>query len=1068
MDLWNLPKHKKMRNKTIHYLILLLLLIATYVKTQSLFANERQHFQFIDLGLSVDWSTCNLGAVTPEGFGNYFAFGELLPKQQFTKDNYKYSKIVLGDIQGNPLYDVAASLDIFLCRIPKSEEWEELINNCVWSETIENGIKGQRITGPNGNSIFIPLSGWYDSRPQINDVGNYGRYWTSESTDDMANFVYIGSWERGISENPRYMGYSIRIVRAKVNTDDKLHDSCHHPDLPIDSVMPKKKKELPDSCHHPDLPSFEFEAATPASGSVLNRLDEIVVDFATESVLTGSAEVDVVGAGVKATFAPTANAGQVKAVLSQAVTAEGDYSITIPEGVFTAADGTINEAVTLNYTVEYPEMDPSQIVVSPADGDNVVGLNTITIEFPEPITINENAGQLTLSNGATIQSVELEKYTARITAVAPAGWQVGEYTLNVPKGYFVSESSKNPALSYSWNIIAATLSIDDFMIYSGETKEVAVKLTGGVDFTAFQADVRLPEGLEFVGDVVLNRGADHVISSRVQKDGAIRLLSYSLTNKNYTGNSGDALVTFKVKATADYNATRQMTIDGIIFTTSAGVEYELLPVSATIRIRISSIEISPAALNLETGETAKVSAIVLPKTTYEKKFEWSSSNKDIVEVDYDGNVTVNAIGEAAIIATVTDGSGVTAQIPVTVVYTHATALAIDPASVSLEADQRQVLTVVLDKETNKADDVVWSSDNEAVAVVEITEGVVEVVAKSFGDANITAQIKNGEEVVLTNTIAVKVSATVAQTVTVEPAELTLESGHKFTFTATVNEEATNKAVVWSSSAPEIVTVDAATGEVTALALTEEPIIITATAADGGGAFGTARVTVVQSPRKSDIHICPDENHPHAIDLGLPSGTKWSCCNIGAKHPEDSGDSFAWGETESKDEFSDKNYSLKGKNIGNEISETQCDAAYINWGNEWCTPTVKQLQELLEYCSTESVDCASGVLFTGPNGKKLFLPYFKDNTEDFGIGIYMSGSHSDHIEYLGPHMHIEYTKSLFLFDLPNESNNLSKEEKRQLSFLRTLAKIGDGTYGQKIIDWLKIARQIIKPVKSNNN
>lgn len=48
--------------------------------------------------------------------------------------------------------------------------------------------------------------------------------------------------------------------------------------------------------------------------------------------------------------------------------------------------------------------------------------------------------------------------------------------------------------------------------------------------------------------------------------------------------------------------------------------------------------------------------------------------------------------------------------------------------------------------------------------------------------------------------------------------------------------------------------------------------------------------------------CPDENHPHAIDLGLPSGTKWACCNIGASHPEESGGFYAWGETTNKNDF----------------------------------------------------------------------------------------------------------------------------------------------------------------------
>ncbi|MBQ2400223.1 MAG: hypothetical protein II308_09170, partial [Muribaculaceae bacterium] len=92
--------------------------------------------------------------------------------------------------------------------------------------------------------------------------------------------------------------------------------------------------------------TFAFESAVPANGAKVNSLEEIVVDFAAESVLTGSATVNV--AGQQVTFAPTATPGQVKATLPQAIKVEGVYSITIPEGAFTAADGTSNEAVTLN------------------------------------------------------------------------------------------------------------------------------------------------------------------------------------------------------------------------------------------------------------------------------------------------------------------------------------------------------------------------------------------------------------------------------------------------------------------------------------------------------------------------------------------------------------------------------------------------------------------------------------------------------------------------------------------------------------------------------------------------
>lgn len=590
--------------------------------------------------------------------------------------------------------------------------------------------------------------------------------------------------------------------------------------------------------------TFAFESAVPANGAKVNRLDEIVVNFAAQSALTGSATVNV--AGQQATFAPTGTPGQVKATLPQAINAEGVYSIAIPEGAFTAADGTSNEAVTLNYTIEKPEMNADDIRVSPEAGVKVMDLSTIAIEFPEPISVNEVAGAITFSNGATVENIEIQKYTAIITANAPAGWQAGQCTLNVPKGYFVGENGKNPALAYTWEIVSASMSMDDFVIYGGETKEVTLNLKTGVAFSAFQADITLPEGLSLVGDFALTRGDGHEFSYRVQSGKTYRLLSYSLSNKSYTGEEG-AFVTFKVQAADNYNETQQIRVDEIVFSTAQGQEYTFDPVVANAegRLYVSSITIAPAALNLETGEEAQLTATVLPENAYSAKFEWSSSNSDIVEIDEEGKVVAKAVGEANIIATATDGSGVTASIPVTVVYTHATAITIEPSEVLFEVNDRQTLTATLDKETNKAGEIVWTSSNPAVAEIVITEGVVEVVGKAIGETNVIAQLKNGNEVVLEKTIPVKVDATMATTLAVNPAQVMLETGGKTTLVAVVDDKASNPKIRWyvEEGGEQYVSVDE-NGVVTALAVTDAAVKVYAATGDGSNLTAYSEVTVV--------------------------------------------------------------------------------------------------------------------------------------------------------------------------------------------------------------------------------
>lgn len=128
------------------------------------------------------------------------------------------------------------------------------------------------------------------------------------------------------------------------------------------------------------------------------------------------------------------------------------------------------------------------------------------------------------------------------------------------------------------------------------------------------------------------------------------------------------------------------------------------------------------------------------------------------------------------------------------------------------------------------------------------------------------------------------------------------------------------------------------------------------------------------------HACPDSHHPHAIDLGLPSGTKWACCNVGAKTPEAYGGYYAWGETSEKSEYSWDTYAYYGRSkglidIGSDIAGTAYDVAHVRMGGSWRMPTLEQQKELLNHCTRQwtTHNGINGTLVTGPNGGQLFLP-----------------------------------------------------------------------------------------------
>ena len=129
------------------------------------------------------------------------------------------------------------------------------------------------------------------------------------------------------------------------------------------------------------------------------------------------------------------------------------------------------------------------------------------------------------------------------------------------------------------------------------------------------------------------------------------------------------------------------------------------------------------------------------------------------------------------------------------------------------------------------------------------------------------------------------------------------------------------------------------------------------------------------------YILGKENETHvAVDLGLPSGTKWATCNVGASKSEEYGGHYAWGETEEKDvyDMSTYKYYKNGEyvNIGTDISGTEYDVAHVKWGGNWCMPTHDDIQELRDNCTSEwtTLNGVNGRNFTSNiNGNSIFLP-----------------------------------------------------------------------------------------------
>ncbi len=180
---------------------------------------------YVDLGLpsGTKWATCNIGSSTPEGYGDYFAWGETDTKSSYTEDNsLTYGKSVEdlkseGVINRNgeltKSHDAASSKWGSSWRMPTEEEIEELADKCKWQWTKSGGKNGYKVTGPNGKSIFLPAAG-YRYGSSLSYAGEYGNGWSSAVSDDTGGAYYLDFYEgyHGTRRYRRYGGFPVRPV----------------------------------------------------------------------------------------------------------------------------------------------------------------------------------------------------------------------------------------------------------------------------------------------------------------------------------------------------------------------------------------------------------------------------------------------------------------------------------------------------------------------------------------------------------------------------------------------------------------------------------------------------------------------------------------------------------------------------------------------------------------------------------------------------------------------------------------------------------------------------------------
>ena len=193
---------------------------------------------YVDLGLPSGtlWATCNVGANTPEGYGDYFAWGETQPKTTYNWSTYRYCN---GDYDydqltkycNNSSYGYNGFTDNLTVLqtnddaatanwgsgwcMPTRAQWEELYQNTSNTWTARNDVIGRLFTASNGHTLFLPAAGyrWYD---ELRYAGGSGYYWSSSLITDnpgFARYFYFNSGDYGMGNGYRSIGRSVRAVR---------------------------------------------------------------------------------------------------------------------------------------------------------------------------------------------------------------------------------------------------------------------------------------------------------------------------------------------------------------------------------------------------------------------------------------------------------------------------------------------------------------------------------------------------------------------------------------------------------------------------------------------------------------------------------------------------------------------------------------------------------------------------------------------------------------------------------------------------------------------------------------
>jgi len=417
----------------------------------------------VDLGLTSGtlWAAWNIGASTPEEYGTYFAWGETAPKGCYDWSTYKFgdgsnfSKYNSTDgLTELELEDDAAYVILGKdWRMPTHKEELELVNECSWESVTVNGISGYKITGPNGNSIFMPRGGLYDGTDyscdgtKLSNVNTCGWYWSStlnaKGSAYAQGLCFFPSLLSNVSDNERCDGHNIRPVYVGYSNDPDPQTVVEVTDVtnmtnaiyvePLrgsagTDVNIKVKLKNANS-----VTSYGFELVLPAGVTISTSTDGSFDDAVTMStrhkghtLTTNKLANNTYKMGVASlsSKALTDNDGLVLTIKAHVADniAEGEYAIGVQSPLIVNTDGTKPAVQSTQSKITIEDYTKGDV-----DGDGVIDLADAVLvinhyvgkpvaKFNEKAADVDGDGVIDLADAVRI----INFYVGKVQSLAPS------------------------------------------------------------------------------------------------------------------------------------------------------------------------------------------------------------------------------------------------------------------------------------------------------------------------------------------------------------------------------------------------------------------------------------------------------------------------------------------------------------------------------------------------------------------------------------------------------------------------------------------------------------------------